>query len=109
MWKLFFTRRQMINKTVNLGFLASVSQLLSFRSSPHTSDNIIVRENLKKGTSDWQLTFVKSENYRSKSIEGYCSKTSVRSGDSLDIFISASENTSAVIDFYRMGYYGGKG
>jgi len=109
MWKFFSTRRQMINRTVNLGFLAALSQLVSFRPADQAGDNVISRENRKKGTTDWQLTFVKSENFRSKSIEGYCSKTSVRAGEAIDIFLSTNVESKVVIDFYRMGYYGGKG
>src|SRR5690606_20966036 len=52
---------------------------------------------------------VKSEKYRSKPIEGYCSKTSLRAGESMEIFISTESDTDVFIDFYRMGYYGGKG
>jgi hypothetical protein len=71
--------------------------------------NPILEENSKTGTTDWQLTFIRSQDYRSKFIEGYCSKTSVRIGEALDIYLSTDSVTPVNIDIYRMGYYGGKG
>jgi hypothetical protein len=70
---------------------------------------IIAQENAKPGTTDWQLTFIKSRDVRSETIEGYCSHTSVRAGAGIDIFLSANPATDVHIDVYRMGYYGGKG
>lgn len=71
--------------------------------------NPIVQENRQAGTTDWQLTYVLSRNHRSRMIEGFCSRTSVRAGEALDFFLSADPPTPVVIDIYRMGYYGGKG
>ena len=48
------------------------------------ADTPVARENRLPGTTDWQLTYVKfdgKEKYRSRLIEGYCSRTSVRPGD----------------------------
>ena len=73
------------------------------------ASNPIVEENRKPGTTDWQLTFVRSQNHRSTMIEGYCSHTSVKPGGSLDVFLSADPATDVTIDVYRIGYYGGKG
>lgn len=70
---------------------------------------LIAEENLKPGTTDWQLTYVKTKTFRSQSIEGYCSRTSVKPGEVLDIFVSTETEADVSIDFYRMGYYGGKG
>ncbi len=70
---------------------------------------IIAEENSKEGTSDWQLTYVRSNNHRSETIEGYCSHTSVSTGETLDVFVSTSQPSEVSIDIYRMGYYGGKG
>ena len=108
MWKQFFSRRQMINRSMNLGLISAVSRM--FLPAAHSAqESIISTENAKSGTTDWQLTFVKSENFRSQSIEGYCSKTSVAVGEDIDFFISSSPDSDVVIDIYRMGYYGGKG
>lgn len=109
MWKQFFNRRQMINRSMNIGLISTVSRMFLPGVYASRDESIISTENLKEGTTDWQLTFVRSENFRSKYIEGYCSKTSVASGEALDIFISSSPASNVVIDIYRMGYYGGKG
>ncbi|MEX1231232.1 MAG: N,N-dimethylformamidase beta subunit family domain-containing protein [Planctomycetaceae bacterium] len=76
--------------------------------APGTS--LIWDENQKPGHGDWQLTYVRTAGARrSKLLEGYCSQRSVRPGESLDIMLSAEADTEAVIDVYRMGYYGGAG
>ncbi len=110
------TRRQVLKGAAGLGIAGAITPLTGFASYSSQKDNLIINENKKPGTSDWQLTFVKSEGYRSKVIEGYCSKTSIRPGESLDIFLSAESpsnnigfKTDVVIDLYRIGYYGGKG
>src|SRR5262249_492534 len=78
--------------------------------------NPVVDENKKAGTTDWLLF-----NYdkvvpgrddvwkREKGIEGYCSHTSIRAGETLKVFVSSEPAKPFKIDFYRMGYYGGKG
>jgi hypothetical protein len=92
------------------GIIGTGLSPLSYAGTPSASaSNPIVEENRKPGTTDWQLTFVRSRNYRSADIEGYCSKTSVGHGESVDIFVSTGSDTAVTIDMYRMGYYGGKG
>lgn len=78
--------------------------------------NPIVAENQQDGTTDWLLF-----NYeqvvpgrddlwkREKGIEGYCSHATIRAGQTLQIFVSTEPARPFQIDFYRMGYYGGKG
>ena len=104
-------RRQMLKySALGSGLVGAGLPFISVTgSSPLVASNQIIEENRKPGTTDWQLTYVRSQNYRSPDIEGYCSRTSVRPGESLDIFVSASTDTSVTIDIYRMGYYGGKG
>jgi len=46
---------------------------------------------------------------RAAYIEGYCSKQSVRAGDSLDICVSTNPPSKVQIEIYRTGYYGGRG
>ena len=46
---------------------------------------------------------------REGDIEGYCSKTSVKAGKTLEVFVSTNPASSFTVDIYRMGYYGGKG
>jgi hypothetical protein len=75
------------------------------------SPNLIRAENLKPGAADWQLTRVRvdAKNYRSPWIEGYCSKQSVRAGESIDIMVSTDPPRRFAIEIFRMGYYGGRG
>ncbi len=72
----------------------------------------IAKENKKKGTRDWQLTFVRpdnKENNRTKHIEGYCSEQSVKAGQSIAFHISTNVPASVKIELFRLGYYGGDG
>lgn len=101
------TRRQVLQYGTAAGLAGSyAAPAFSLQAA---TDNPIVQENKLPGTTDWMLTYVVSSNYRSKMIEGYCSKASVRPGETMDIFISADPATPVVVDIYRTGYYGGKG
>lgn len=75
------------------------------------AENPIVAENGHPGATDWQLTRVRVDGaeYRSKWVEGYCSKQSVKAGESIDLFVSADPARRVRIEVFRMGYYGGKG
>jgi len=72
---------------------------------------VIVAENAKSGATDWQLTRVRvdSQKYRSPWIEGYCSRQSVSTGESIDIMVSTDPPSPFRIEIFRMGYYGGRG
>src|SRR5690554_6100232 len=50
-------------------------------------NKLIIQENKKPGSTDWQLTRVRYDqsNHRSPFIEGYCSKQSVKAGEAIDI------------------------
>jgi hypothetical protein len=74
--------------------------------------NPIVTENQREGSRDWQLTRVRTgrqESVRSTMIEGYCSRQSVRAGESLDFMVSTKPAASFIIEIFRSGYYGGRG
>jgi len=87
--------------------------------------NVIVEENKKPGTTDWLLTKIKKGSdapmyapkgepydkgwHRRKMVEGYCSHTSIKPGQTLDMHISTDPPAEYNVDIYRMGYYGGKG
>src|SRR5262249_54179953 len=47
--------------------------------------------------------------YRSPWIEGYCSRTSARAGETIEFKVSTNPPSAFTIDVYRMGYYGGTG
>ena len=76
-----------------------------------SSKNPIQVENEKPGSRDWQLTRVRvdSSRYRSPWIEGYCSKQSVKAGESITLFVSTKPARKYKVEFFRTGYYGGKG
>jgi hypothetical protein len=78
--------------------------------------NPIVEENKKAGTTEWllfnydQVVPGRDEVWkREKGIEGYCSHATLRAGETLKVFVSTEPARPFQIDFYRMGYYGGKG
>lgn len=70
-------------------------------------------ENDREGTLDWQLTFMrtdpKSNNLRSRLVEGYASRMSVRPGQKIDLMVSTEPASPFEIDIYRLGYYQGLG
>ena len=83
--------------------------------------NAIEIENLKPGTKDWMLTNSQvdtcriTEPYeeiflcRSKPIEGYCSATSVKAGETLKVYVSTDPPAPFEVEIFRMGYYQGNG
>ena len=73
--------------------------------------NVVVAENRKPGATDWQLTRVRADRdgFRSPWIEGYCSKQSVKAGETIDIMVSTQPPRRFRIEIFRMGYYGGRG
>jgi hypothetical protein len=69
-------------------------------------------ENQKPGTTDWLLTNARIDpptKYRCPWIEGYCSRTSVSAGETIEFKVSTNPASKFSIDLYRLGYYGGKG
>src|SRR5262249_22572489 len=79
--------------------------------TPRRAD-LIRAENEKPGTTDWMLQNTRVDpktKYRCPWIEGYCSHTSLRAGDELAVMVSTNPPSPFVIDFYRLGYYQGKG
>lgn len=108
-------RRDLLKGALGLGILgaaAGASDAAGRSNPPEASGNVIARENTLPGTTDWMLakTHIAPETrYRSPRIEGYCSATSLRAGDTLDIMVSTNPPAPFTVDFYRMGYYGGKG
>ncbi len=102
-----FSRRTLLKSGLVTGAAALLPR--PGAAAPASASNPIVAENARPGTTDWQLTFVRSQNNRSEQIEGFCSHTSVRAGEAIDIFVSTKPASDVHIDVYRMGYYGGKG
>jgi hypothetical protein len=109
------TRRDLLKGLAGAGLAAGFSAVTGCvhqrALAQHHLEAIRV-ENEKPGTTDWLLTNTRVDPksiYRCPWIEGYCSRTSVRPGDSLDFLISTTPLSPFVIDLYRLGYYGGKG
>ena len=74
--------------------------------------DLIRAENAHAGTRDWLLATPRIDpatRFRCPWIEGYCSRTSVRAGESIAFHVSTNPPSPFVIDLYRMGYYGGAG
>ena len=80
-------------------------------AAPGTRANVIAAENAREGSRDWQLTRVRvdKDGFRSPWIEGYCSRQSVRAGESIDIMVSAQPARAFRLEVFRTGYYGGRG
>lgn len=77
-----------------------------------TRSHILREENERPGTTEWMLTNTRVDprtRYRCPWIEGYCSRNSVRAGETLEIKVSTNPPSSFRIDLYRLGWYGGNG
>jgi len=74
--------------------------------------DLVRRENQREGTREWMLDKTRVDpdtKYRCPWIEGYCSHTSIRAGQTLSVHVSANPPSPFTIDVYRLGYYGGAG
>ena len=80
-------------------------------ASSALAENPIELENQREGARDWQLTRVRvdSGQFRSPWIEGYCSKQSVKAGETIDIMVSTKPARNFKLEIFRMGYYAGRG
>ncbi|MFA6542889.1 MAG: N,N-dimethylformamidase beta subunit family domain-containing protein [Limisphaerales bacterium] len=89
---------------------ASASAQTRARSKGRSS--LIAQENARPGAIDWQLTRVrldKSLGFRASAIEGYCSRQSVKAGETLDFMVSTNPASKFLFEVFRTGYYGGSG
>ncbi|HWA97968.1 MAG TPA: N,N-dimethylformamidase beta subunit family domain-containing protein, partial [Pirellulales bacterium] len=114
------TQRRDLLKTALAGAVSSVvaagaaadDDAIASRAVAPRQPKLIAEENAKPGDWDWQLTRIKLDKvggFRSPAVEGYCSRQSVRAGDTLDIMVSTNPARRFEIDIFRMGYYGGAG
>lgn len=74
--------------------------------------NPVQVENAREGARDWQLTRVRldsTKGFRSPMIEGYCSRQSVKAGETLEIMVSTKPARPFKLEIFRTGYYGGRG
>src|SRR3954453_20421961 len=99
----------------HLVFFGTLALALAIAPAPllrrSCGSDLIRAENQKPGSADWQLTRVRPDRqgFRSPWIEGYCSKQSVKAGESLQIMVSSDPPRSFAVEIFRMGYYGGPG
>jgi hypothetical protein len=105
-----------MNRTWQSTCVIALLALLALQSNSSSAQelapkNAIQIENLKTPSRDWQLTRVRVDEsrYRSPWIEGYCSRQSVRAGESIDIKVSTKPARSFRIEIFRTGYYDGAG
>ncbi len=106
-------RRDLLKKAAATGLASALAPLANVLAEPAKPRRDLIRaENDKPGTDDWQLQKTRVDpktRYRCPWIEGYCSHTSIRAGESLAIMVSTNPPSPFVIDLYRLGYYAGKG
>ncbi|HYV27694.1 MAG TPA: twin-arginine translocation signal domain-containing protein, partial [Candidatus Eisenbacteria bacterium] len=115
------TRREMLKGVAGLGAAVAFSGC-AFNSAQETRAagrpftaarrDLIRRENERPGTRDWMLQKTRIDpttKYRCPWIEGYCSRTSVRAGETISFHVSANPASAFTLDLYRMGFYAGAG
>jgi hypothetical protein len=106
-------RRDLLKKAAATGIGSALAPLALAVTGPAPRQLDLIRaENEKPGTTDWLLKKTRIDpktKYRSPWVEGYCSHTSIRSGETLEIMVSTNPPSAFVIDLYRLGYYRGKG
>jgi len=89
--------------SIQMGLLLMLLLVAAVQTSL-ANTNHIIKENLKPGTTDWQLTNPADN----RQIEGYASLTSVPQHGFIDLFVSTADATYT-LSIYRMGWYGGTG
>ena len=114
------TRRELLKGMAGLTAIAALSGCAhvtkesggKMATSLSSKSDVVRRENAKPGTRDWLLQNTRIDpatKYRCPWIEGYCSRTSLRAGESINFHVSTNPVSSFTLDIYRMGYYGGAG
>jgi hypothetical protein len=108
------SRRQLLAGLMGSGAALWLSgRPVACREGDRRDDGGLVRrENERPGTRDWLLEKTgvdPATRYRCPWIEGYCSRTSVRAGETMTIHVSTNPVSRFHIDIYRLGYYGGAG
>jgi hypothetical protein len=108
------TRRDALKSLAAIGLGAAAGCASHPRQSPGVdpAGNPVRRENARHGTREWMLTRTGIDpktKYRCPWIEGYCSHTSIKAGETIRFFVSTNPASAFRIDIYRMGFYGGAG
>jgi hypothetical protein len=106
------TRREFLATVAGATAMAGYSSLEPAVRGALATPDLIPRENLKPGTKDWLPTGTRIDpatKYRCPWAEGYCSRTSLRAGDTISFFVSTNPASRFHLDLYRTGYYQGHG
>src|SRR5919197_960490 len=106
------SRREFLKSVTAGAAVAMLAPELRADERTEFKHDFIRRENAQPGTKDWLLTNTRIDpatKYRCPWIEGFCSHTSIRAGETLAVMVSTNPPSPFVIDLYRLGYYGGKG
>lgn len=107
-----YTRRDVLKSAAGLGALAALGGCAGAGSREAGSGDLVRVENSRPGTREWMLTKTRVDpatKYRSSWIEGYASRTSVRAGEKIELFVSTRPASEFTIDLYRLGWYAGAG
>src|SRR6266550_501662 len=102
------SRRKLICALALLSLLALSARGATPRLAQAATDNPITIENQQTGSNSWELDSLVANDV-SQQIKGYASSTSVLQGGSLSLYVTVNPAQTYSIDFYRMGWYGGKG
>jgi hypothetical protein len=113
------TRRDWLKRIAGLGLGSTLSGCLQHKrpsafnlAQARGRFGSVELENQKTGTRDWLLTNTQIDpvsKYRCPWIEGYCSRRSVRAGESISVFVSTNPASEFMLDIFRTGFYGGAG
>ena len=76
-------------------------------ASPLAVDNPIVLENQQPGSGNWMWSKIADDT--AQQIKGYASATSVNQNQDITFSVSVNPVQNYTIDFYRFGWYGGRG
>jgi hypothetical protein len=107
------SRRELLKGMATAGLASTLAPLTETLAEPAPRQrDLIQAENEKAGTTDWLLANTRVDpktKYRCPWVEGYCPRTSLRTGETLEIMVSTNPASPFLIDIYRLGHYGGKG
>jgi hypothetical protein len=108
-----FTRRRLIQSLVIGSFALPTdpARLVRGQERPRRRD-VIAIENDRPGTTEWMLDKTRVDpvtRYRCPHVEGYCSHSSIRAGETLQFFVSTNPAAKCTLEIYRLGYYQGRG
>ena len=72
------------------------------KAAPQRQSDLIKKENARPGARDWQLTRVRPNGYNTPAVEGYCSRQSVKVGETIDVMVSTNPASRFTLEIFRM-------